>query len=64
MKVRIDAGNCMGHGLCAMRAPEVYVLNEDGFNDLPDFEESDPERQESARRGALACPERVITTED
>jgi ferredoxin len=46
-----------------MRSPQVYVLNEDGFNDMQDFEVA-ADRQSAATLGALACPERAIAVED
>ncbi len=32
MKVSVDVGLCTGHGRCANYGPDVYVLDELGFN--------------------------------
>ena len=59
MKIKVDTGRCMGHGMCNALAPEVYEITDDGFNEMGEFEVQ-PERYEAARRGANACPERII----
>lgn len=63
MKVKVDIENCAGHARCAAVAPDVFVLDDDGFNVTPE-QEVDPSLEEQARRGARACPERVITIEE
>lgn len=62
MKMRIDGENCTGHGRCARFAPNVFRLDDNGYNadrgsviDVPAGEE------ETAKMGMLACPERAIT---
>lgn len=62
MKVTIDAELCTGHGRCWTHAPDVYTLDDDGYNaergatiDVP------PGQEEAARLGARMCPERAIT---
>ena len=63
MRIRVDPQLCTGHALCQLQGPDVYVLNDLGFNttvrdDVP------PELWEQARRGALACPEEAIVIEE
>jgi ferredoxin len=62
MRVKIDADLCSGHGRCAVLAPTVYKLDDNGYNadrgktlDIPQDEEA------AARKGARLCPERAIT---
>ena len=62
MRVKIDGEHCTGHGRCAKYAPNVFILDDDGYNadrgneiDLPAGEE------ENAKRGMKSCPERAIT---
>jgi len=45
--------------MCRMRAPQVYVLDEHGYNVMDPFEVP-PELEEAAAEGAEACPERAI----
>lgn len=65
MKAVVDKALCSGHGLCAVTAPEVFSLDDDGFNaggggtvDVPAGAEA------AAWDGARACPESAITTLD
>ncbi|MBL4826576.1 MAG: ferredoxin [Spongiibacteraceae bacterium] len=59
MKICIDKTNCVGNARCAAIAQTLYLLDEDGYIALEEFDV--PEGMEAlARRGARACPERVI----
>ena len=62
MRVKIDGEHCTGHGRCAKYAPNVFILDDNGYNadrgneiDVPAGEE------ENAKRGMKSCPERAIT---
>jgi ferredoxin len=59
IRINVIEGKCVGHARCAAVAPEVYVLDEDGYLDLPEKSVL-PEIEGQARRGARACPERAI----
>jgi len=60
MKIVIDRNRCAGHARCAAIDPELFILDDDGYIASEDFDV--PEGKEaSARRGARACPERVIS---
>lgn len=59
MKIRVIEGKCSGQARCAAAAPEIFVLNEDGYLDIPEVHIAS-EREALARRGARACPERAI----
>ena len=61
--MRVDTQLCTGHALCHLQGPDVYVLNELGFN-VTDRIDVPQELWEQARRGALACPEGAIVIED
>ncbi len=63
MRVRVDVDKCQGHARCAALAPEVYELDELGYNVTP-LTEVAPEHEEAARKGALACPELAIAIEE
>lgn len=59
MRIRIDKARCVGNARCWAIAPEIYPLDEDGYIAVEAVEM--PEGLEAlARRGARACPERVI----
>ena len=60
MKIVIDRSRCVGHARCAAIAPELYILDDDGYIANDGFDV--PEGQEAlASRDARACPERVIS---
>jgi ferredoxin len=54
---------CVGHARCAAVAPDVYELDDEGYNRTPE-KIVGADKRESALRGKRACPERVITVED
>ena len=59
MRVIVDTAKCAGHARCAAVAPNIYRLNDDGYNVTPVLAVP-PSQEAEARRGARACPERVI----
>lgn len=60
MKAAVDRNLCQGHAMCNALAPEVYEVNDDGFNEMGVFAVP-VGREAAAARGAGACPERAIT---
>jgi ferredoxin len=60
MKLEVNKALCSGHARCAATAPEIYELDDNGFNALTVLEVP-PELEDAAVRGADACPERAIT---
>lgn len=59
MRVKVNTTACQGNGRCAEAAPDVYELDELGYNVAGEFavDEADGE---AAFRGASVCPERAI----
>ncbi len=47
--------------MCHSQAPDVYQLDDLGFNAIDGEIEIDDALAEAAARGAKACPERAIT---
>jgi ferredoxin len=60
MRIRVDGDRCMGHGMCASLAPEVYHVSDLGINEMGEFDVP-AGLDNAALRGSLACPERIIT---
>jgi ferredoxin len=60
MKIQIDKARCVGHARCAAVAPGIYQLDDDGYIAVEEIEVP-PGQEAIARRGARACPERIIT---
>lgn len=63
MKVLINQSGCVGHARCNNVAPALYPLDDNGYIASSGF--SVPIGQEGlAKRGARACPDRVIEVRD
>jgi ferredoxin len=63
MKIRIDRAACVGNARCAAVAPELFPLDENGYIEVAEIDVP-PGKEEDARRGAAACPERIILIEE
>jgi|TARA_B100001059_G_scaffold103161_2_gene103003 ferredoxin len=63
VKIKIEVERCVGHARCAAVAPEVFSLDDNGFNTTEKI--TVPEAlEEKAARGARACPEMIILVEE
>ncbi len=62
MKIRIEKNGCVGNARCRAVAGDLYPLDEDGYIATEGFEVP-PDKEDAARRGARACPERIIFVE-
>ncbi|MEU7132554.1 ferredoxin [Streptomyces sp. NPDC046261] len=63
MRVSIDSDLCIGSGMCALTAPQVFTQDDDGFGTvLPGREDGagDPLVKEAVR----GCPVRAVTLEE
>jgi len=65
MKVEIDDQLCSGHGRCFALAPEVYRLDDNGYNaDRGRIIDVAPGREGQAALGIRNCPEAAINAID
>jgi ferredoxin len=62
MKLLINKAACAGNARCAAVAPDLFPLDEDGYIAVTEVDVP-PGQEELARRGARACPERIIVIE-
>ncbi|WP_348674554.1 ferredoxin [uncultured Abyssibacter sp.] len=60
MKIRIEKAACVGNARCAAVSAELFPLDEDGYIAVEEIDVPGGE-EKLARRGARACPERIIT---
>lgn len=63
MKVLINQSGCVGHARCNNVAPALYSLDDNGYIASSGFSVPIGEERQ-AKRGARACPERVIEVRD
>jgi ferredoxin len=62
MRMKIDGENCTGHGRCAKYAPNVFRLDDDGYNADRGREIEVPAGEEdNAIKGMKSCPEKAIS---
>jgi ferredoxin len=59
MKIRIEKSQCVGNARCNAIAEQLYPLDGDGYILSEGFDVA-PGMEQLARRGARACPERII----
>ena len=60
MKVRVDPDRCQGHTLCAMIAPDSFVLDDIEGHSSAVSEDVPPEQDSQVREAAQSCPEQAI----
>lgn len=63
MKIRIEKSGCVGNARCQAIAGDLYPLDDDGYIASEGFDVASGD-EDAARRGARACPERIIFVED
>lgn len=60
MKVRVDPDRCQGHTLCAMIAPDSFVLDDIEGHSSAVSEDVPAEREDAVCEAAQSCPEQAI----
>lgn len=64
MKVWVDPERCQGHTLCAMIAPDSFVLDDIEGHSSAVAEEVPPDQEAQVREAAQSCPEQAIMIRD
>jgi ferredoxin len=62
VKVTVDAERCRGHARCALIAPDVFDIDDEGYSTVL-CAVVPTELEEKARRAATNCPEGAITVD-
>lgn len=62
MRIKINKEACVGNARCNAVAGDLFPLTDDGYIAVDEIEVP-PGMEELARRGAQACPERIIVVE-
>lgn len=63
MKILINKAACAGHARCAAVSEALFPLDDDGYIAVEEIDVP-PGMEDVARRGASACPERIIVIEE
>ncbi|EID52385.1 ferredoxin [Saccharomonospora xinjiangensis] len=58
MRITIDFDRCESHGLCALTAPEVFRIDDDGFTQYN--AEPDPSERDNVVQAVRDCPVQAI----
>jgi ferredoxin len=61
MQVKVNQSQCRGHALCFAAAPDIFVLDDDGYISVDGVLTTSEGRDEVVRQGVNSCPERVYT---
>lgn len=64
MKVRVDGERCQGHTLCAMIAPDSFLLDDVDGTASPANEVVPGDQEDAVREAAQSCPEQAISVDD
>jgi ferredoxin len=64
VKVRVDSGRCQGHTLCAMIAPDSFVLSDIDGTASPVDDIVPEDQQDAVREAVSSCPEQAISIDD
>lgn len=60
MRIKLDRTICDGFGICALRAPNVFSLDDWGYASLIGDGEIAPEDEAGVRRAIMDCPAHAI----
>jgi len=61
-RIKVDRQLCQGHSMCMGEAPELFKVDDSGFNHIV-MENPDLEWLEKAQRAAQYCPNQAIIIE-
>ncbi len=64
MKVSVDSDRCQGHTLCAMIAPDSFLLSDIDGTSSPVNDVVPADQEDVVREAAQSCPEQAISIEE
>jgi ferredoxin len=64
VKVSVDSERCQGHTLCAMIAPDSFLLSDIDGTSSPVNEIVPADQEDVVREAVLSCPEQAISIEE
>ncbi len=63
MKIRLEAGKCMGHAQCYAVEPDLFPIDDEGFSVL-EPRVVRPEDAAATKQAVDACPELALILEE
>jgi ferredoxin len=64
VKIKADSGVCIGAGMCALTAPDVFDQSEDDGTVVLLDPEPPARRETAARRAVQLCPSGALSISD
>ncbi|ROO85929.1 ferredoxin [Actinocorallia herbida] len=64
MKVTVDQTRCQGHTLCAMKAPDMFELDDVDGHSSPVSPDVPADQVGKVIAAVRSCPEQAISVED
>ncbi|GAA3522731.1 ferredoxin [Amycolatopsis ultiminotia] len=64
IRIAIDSDRCQGHARCAVRAPELFDVDDDQGKSIALVDTVPPGLREAADEAVETCPERAISLHD
>ncbi|MFJ8255092.1 ferredoxin [Streptomyces sp. NPDC094466] len=64
MGVQVDKERCVGAGMCALTAPDVFTQDDDGFSSMLPGRTVEPGDHPLVREAVRACPVGAVTLTD
>jgi ferredoxin len=64
MQVRVDPDVCQGHTLCALAAPQIFLLREEDGHAYVESPDVPAELEDQVRKAVATCPEGAISIEE
>lgn len=64
MQVHVDPDVCQGHTLCALAAPDIFLLREEDGHSYVTSAQVPPGREDVVRKAVATCPEGAISIEE
>ncbi len=60
MRVRVDAGRCVGHGMCYLAAPGIFQLSDEDGHAYVLSEDVPTDLGDAVLQAERGCPEQAI----
>jgi ferredoxin len=60
MRVTVDGDRCQGHTLCALQAPDVFLLRDEDGHAYVEVDGVPPGLEDQVERAVQTCPEGAI----
>jgi len=64
VKVSVDSDRCQGHTLCAMIAPDSFLLSDIDGTSSPVHDVVPADQEDVVREAAQSCPEQAISIQE